>query len=489
MFNSPVLDTAIGLVFIFLLYSLLATSVNEAISTLFGLRARMLKKGIVDSMLSDTERKTWLWFETAKGIWETILEPFKLIAGYKPISQEKLGDKFYDHPVIKNYGYNNRSSIPSYISKENFSTILIEVLKKYWDKHKEAVTAHAKGKQVNLQLEDAPDITKIYYLVDYLLNEKDETVKKKFKDEHIDIDKETLEILQLHLKKSYLNLDAFTKQIEDWYDDTMNRIAGWYKKQVQFWLFGIGLVIAISFNVDIIEIAGTISTDKDARDKLVEMAIKEADALEGDPRVAQLQNQLKQPADTADTSLSKEKKDAIVQGQKEVKDSLALLTSQLDSVKKQLNGRIKDANNLLAIGWGDYGLKRDSAVVSTTYKCELAAIRKELKSDVTLQIPKDSTKFYTQQSLKQLYDKHPIKLKAKYVLEQSFDGRKFLGFLLLAFGICLGAPFWFDLLQKFIKIRGAGKKETTENAPTTPTPETQPVQVTVNSNTNTEAVG
>ena len=47
------LDVTIGLVFVFLLYSLLATSVNEALATALGLRARMLKKGIVEGMLAN----------------------------------------------------------------------------------------------------------------------------------------------------------------------------------------------------------------------------------------------------------------------------------------------------------------------------------------------------------------------------------------------------------------------------------------------------
>ncbi|MFH7010946.1 hypothetical protein ACHRV5_03690 [Flavobacterium sp. FlaQc-52] len=471
MLNSPVLDTAIGLVFIYLLYSLLATSVNEAFSTLFGLRARMLKKGIVDSMLSNTERKEWLWLETLKSFFETILEPFKLILGYKPISKEKLGDKFYEHPVIKNYGYSNRNSIPSYISKENFSTILIEVLKKYYQDHEADVIAYVKAKKVNVDLKDAPSIIKIYYLVDYLLSPAGQALIANFKAQHTDIDTETLEILQLYLQKSYQNLETFTKQIEDWYDDSMNRIAGWYKKQVQFWLFSIGLVIAICFNVDIIEIAGKISTDKDARDKLVELAIKEADGL----KAAGYQQT---STDTAATPKAKLPKDPLVQ-----------YKSQIDTIKKQLNGQIKEANNLLAIGWGDYGLKRDSTLVSKEYAGELASITKELKADVTLKVPKDATKFYAQKALQRLYDDHWIKLKAYYVLEQSTNARKLLGFLLLAFGVCLGAPFWFDLLQKFIKIRGTGKKETSGNGSTNPTPETQPVQVTVNSNTNPEAVG
>jgi len=32
-------------------------------------------------------------------------------------------------------------------------------------------------------------------------------------------------------------------------------------------------------------------------------------------------------------------------------------------------------------------------------------------------------------------------------------------FLLTAFAICMGAPFWFDLLNKLVHLRATGKKK------------------------------
>lgn len=39
---------------------------------------------------------------------------------------------------------------------------------------------------------------------------------------------------------------------------------------------------------------------------------------------------------------------------------------------------------------------------------------------------------------------------------------KIIGFILTALAISLGAPFWFDLMQKLVDIRGAGKKPSTQ---------------------------
>jgi hypothetical protein len=70
-------------------------------------------------------------------------------------------------------------------------------------------------------------------------------------------------------------------------------------------------------------------------------------------------------------------------------------------------------------------------------------------------------------------------------------GKKLLGFLITAIAISLGAPFWFDLLNKLVKIRTAGKKEGPDggnNASDSTTPP-QSIELNVNTNTNEEAVG
>ena len=52
MFGSITLDIVIGLVFVYLLYSLLATILAELIASWFGIKARMLRQAI-ERMLND----------------------------------------------------------------------------------------------------------------------------------------------------------------------------------------------------------------------------------------------------------------------------------------------------------------------------------------------------------------------------------------------------------------------------------------------------
>ncbi|MEX6688150.1 hypothetical protein QTN47_11625 [Danxiaibacter flavus] len=70
---------------------------------------------------------------------------------------------------------------------------------------------------------------------------------------------------------------------------------------------------------------------------------------------------------------------------------------------------------------------------------------------------------------------------------------KIAGLLLTSFALLLGAPFWFDLLNKIVNLRAAGKKEggtAGDNSPAT-APAAQPVQPANvnNAQTGEEAVG
>jgi len=68
--------------------------------------------------------------------------------------------------------------------------------------------------------------------------------------------------------------------------------------------------------------------------------------------------------------------------------------------------------------------------------------------------------------------------------------QKIIGLLASILAVMMGAPFWFDLLNKVSNLRGAGKKPAqsagTDNVPQ---PAPAPITVTVNSRPVDEAVG
>ena len=90
MFGSAVLDAVVGLVFVYLLLSVICTAANETIASMFSLRGRTLAKGIAN-LLAD-----------------------KQISGL-----EKL---LYDHPLVQSLYRGNRkpSFIPAHIFAHAF---------------------------------------------------------------------------------------------------------------------------------------------------------------------------------------------------------------------------------------------------------------------------------------------------------------------------------------------------------------------------------
>jgi len=64
----------------------------------------------------------------------------------------------------------------------------------------------------------------------------------------------------------------FRKDLEEGYESLMNRASGWYKRRIQFFLFLIGLVIAVGFNADTFVITNQLSQNAELRVQLADMA-------------------------------------------------------------------------------------------------------------------------------------------------------------------------------------------------------------------------
>src|SRR4051812_39062997 len=92
MFGSEILDVAIGMIFVYLLLSLICSAVNEMIEAQMKNRARDLEKGI-RNLLTDTN----------------------------------LADKLYEHPLIKGL-YIDKKGKPSYIPARTFALTLLNIV-------------------------------------------------------------------------------------------------------------------------------------------------------------------------------------------------------------------------------------------------------------------------------------------------------------------------------------------------------------------------
>jgi hypothetical protein len=214
----------------------------------------------------------------------------------------------------------------------------------------------------------------------------------------------------------------------------MKRTTGWYKRQCQRITFCIGLILAILFNVDTISIVNKLSSDPKAAEALADLAYKYVD--------------------THKDSLKN-----IESSKQGFADSLFM------SAKKQVNEDIKNANSVISLGWAIPSYSDQLLQVKGspgTKKVSANSIMLESKKD-SINCHNCLEKIKNQKlSVKVANGQHMITRfgKLRYVLCMTlFSGlRSLLGYIITALAISLGAPFWFDLLSKFIELRYAGKK-------------------------------
>ncbi len=122
MFSNPVLDVIIGLVFIFLLYSLLATILQELVATNLSFRSKMLERAILRMLEDGKTTSSSTLGDRINGIMNLLLRRNLLM-------DKQVAAWFYAHPLIKYLGEDNYHSKPAYITAQNFSKVIADLLK------------------------------------------------------------------------------------------------------------------------------------------------------------------------------------------------------------------------------------------------------------------------------------------------------------------------------------------------------------------------
>ena len=306
MTNWAALDVAIGIILVFFVLSLLASSLNEAIATVLGWRAKFLERWLRNLVVAKDEGK-------------------KEIA-----AADETIEKIYGHPLLApllkqpRWWNTDKTKLrrPSYIPSDVFTTVLFNP--------DPGEKVEATKLDVAAKLDAA-----IAALPSSELRKIVSTFRQEVGDDEV----------------------RLRKRVERWYDDSMERVSGWYKRRVQFTLAVIGLVVAITLNADTLQIVRTLWVDKTVRAAVVAEA----------GRITQTGQQ--QPQD------------------------LKAVADQVQQIKA-LN---------IPLGW-------------------------KLKANDPRDLP------------------HGVRLWVA----------KVIGILATMLAIMLGAPFWFDLLSKIVRLRGSG---------------------------------
>lgn len=343
LFGSTALEVAIGMIFVYLLMSLLCSALGELIEAILKFRARDLERGI-RRLLADPQ----------------------------------LADEFFKNPIIKPF-YTDRRR-PSYIPARTFSLALWNMATSAVERTPAAIAGVTSDlKMMRSAITQLPASA----LPDDLRG-----------------------VLVALIDEAGGNFNRARTNIEEWYNDAMDRVSGRFKRRVHMILFGLGLLLSVGMNVDSVNLINTLSHDTELRKAVAAAA----------------ENYASTPLETggdevqggATAAAGDEQADAADAGQR-FEESVARIN--------RIRGEIIELG--LPIGWSWGPLSEDPRGLPANF--------------------------------------------GGWVL-------KIAGFLLTALAVSQGAPFWFDLLNKFIVIRSTVKpREKSEVQPSKdrPAPETE----------------
>jgi len=438
MYLEELVGVAVGLILVYLLISVAVMSLQEWITGWMNKRSRDLET-ILREMLA-----------------ETLTPPATgLQSGDKPqpIHTSGILEKLYEHPLIKSL-YQGTIK-PSYIPRDKFVLALFDIvissgtdastiekaltqLKMYQDTIPGAAQA-GLDTAIDEMVKKARDVKDDPVKLAKLHAELDELVKKYTKYDigpifeallHAQLPvvedevikalkrgaaaltvqnrqlKETLDDLvymaEMYAREGESKLAKARANAEKWFDDTMDRASGWYKRSAQRLAFGFGLILAVAFNIDTVEIATRLWIQPALRQSLVQAA----ESYQAQDTGSMAQGQTTNPIDTINR----------------LQSSLAGLQ--------------------LPIGWSFIALGPES-FNPVTDRCTLFP-----RPSMQGQQGKDVYGLSINSSCKR-WSNQPQGWGAL---------TKLVGFLITALAAMQGAPFWFEILKKLVNVRSTGIK-------------------------------
>lgn len=210
MFGSKVLDVAIGIIFLYILISILCSAIREGIEAWLKTRAAYLEHGIRE-LLHD---------RSGKGIAKDFFN-HPLIYGLFP--GKYTPGKILEDPGILSPGKNS----PSYIPSSSFALALMDMA--------------ARGPNTD---DGADEVGGVVLSLDAIRSNL--TMLKNPKVQRVLLT--ALDSAEGDLTKLQANLEA-------WYNSAMERISGHYKRSTHWILFYTALTIAICLNINTLAIA------------------------------------------------------------------------------------------------------------------------------------------------------------------------------------------------------------------------------------------
>lgn len=238
------LDVAIGMIFIYLLLSLIVSTITELIEVWLKTRSSNLERGIRE-LLQDSANTT------------------------------KITEQIYNHPLVlnlykgryeskhlKNGKYRGKSNLPSYIPSKNFALALMGLVLPSTATQTGGTSFAAKpfaaGQPTPAGI---PNVSPLVAM-------RNATVANPI----LSVNKDLQTALLSLIDAAGDDANKARENIENWFNSSMDRISGWYKRRVQIISFVLGIFVAILFNVDSFAVFKGLVSNRPVREAIVSSA-------------------------------------------------------------------------------------------------------------------------------------------------------------------------------------------------------------------------
>jgi hypothetical protein len=236
MFGSDTIEVVIGLVFVYFVVSLLCSAVTEWIARAIAMRAKTLKEGIRKLLGNENMQQAIFKHPLVTGLSPNAGFAEKVATFWKNwrkgqakgAAEPEEGDK----------------PGPSALPARTFSVVLLDTLTGEQEMSQQVF--EGLGEKINQNKEISADTKKA--LTTLLKSAR--SGAEKWEDA----------------------LTEFRSSVENWFDDAMDRVSGWYKRKTQFIILACALGICLLLNIDTFVIANSLYKDPTLRNSIVAAA-------------------------------------------------------------------------------------------------------------------------------------------------------------------------------------------------------------------------
>ncbi|MEZ5904493.1 MAG: hypothetical protein R3C69_05070 [Geminicoccaceae bacterium] len=243
MLSNPMLDVAIGLIFMYLLLSIIVTVLQEFIAATLKLRNKNLQRAIVELVGHENKRR------------------------------------FFAHPLIfplfrggLDENGTPEAGGPAYIPKRSFALTVLDLQGRGEAETDPVLQRPSPAFALASFFEDAESAVGLATRMTKFGATADEVIARIPNAAVKTAATDALSAAVGELKSSTDVVATAIQELERLFDSTMDRASGWYKVNAQRIAFGIGLFIAVLLNVDTIHVGRELWQNEDLRAAVVEAA-------------------------------------------------------------------------------------------------------------------------------------------------------------------------------------------------------------------------